>query len=356
MRLGLIILCAMKISTPAALEPMPFYSQMARRTFPAFLAVGGLWIFGLLVWQGVTSGGNPNPIAENTSRYAAMFDIAALVFREGLECVLVLAAIMAGMVGENGVYRRPIVLGVGLGMLATILTWFVAVGILSNLGESVSALNLQAATGLLAIVVLLVIMNWFFHKIYWGGWIGLHTRRKKQLIKSAAGTEGSKAALWSGLALLGFSSLYREGFEIVLFLQTYNLRLGGAVTLSGAAIGLALVGTIATLTFLLEKKLPYRKMLEMTGILLGAVLLVMVGEQAQEMQLAGWIPTTPLTWLEPLTPAWLGMWFAIFPTAETLSGQVLAAVLVIGSFFFARKMRGGEGVAPAPLPATRQIL
>ena len=52
-------------------------------------------------------------------------------------------------------------------------------GIVSNLSESVPALQLQAATGLLAVIVLLVVMNWFFHKIYWGGWIGLHNKKKK---------------------------------------------------------------------------------------------------------------------------------------------------------------------------------
>lgn len=341
----------MKISSTPTQEPAQFLGSLSRRAFPAFLVAGVLFVGGIIVWEAVTSGGNPNPTAEKTSRYAATFDIAVLVFREGLECVLVLAAIMAGMVGANEVYRRPIIAGVGIGAFATVATWFIAVGILSNLGESISALNLQAATGLLAIVVLLVIMNWFFHKIYWGGWICLHTRRKKQLIKEAenAGPSASGTALWRGLALLGFASLYREGFEIVLFLQTYNLRLGSGITLTGAAIGLVLVGIVAMLTFTLEKKLPYRKMLEMTGVLLGVVLLVMVGEQAQEMQLAHWISTTPIPWLEPHIPDWMGLWFAVFPTVETLGGQALAAVLVIGSFFLARKVRGGQGMAPTAL-------
>ena len=51
-----------------------------------------------------------------------------------------------------------------------------------------------------------------------------------------------------------------------------------------------------------------------TGVLLGGVLLVMVGEQAQEMQLAQWLPTTEISWLVPFMPDWMGMWFAVFPT------------------------------------------
>ena len=98
---------------------------------------------------------------------------------------------------------------------------------------------------------------------------------------------------------------------------------------------------VAVLTFVLQQRLPYRKMLITTGILLGVVLLVMVGEQAQEMQLAHWIPTTPISFLETHIPAWMGLWFAVFPTVETLVAQLIAAVLVIGSYFAARRFGGG---------------
>ena len=172
-----------------------------------------------------------------------------------------------------------------------------------------------------AVVVLLVIMNWFFHKIYWGGWIRAHNRRRKSLL--ADGTGAQTRLVW-GLVLLGFTSLYREGFEVVLFLQTYYLRLGGGVVLKGTLIGLVLSGFVAVLTFVLQQRLPYRQMLVTTGILLGGVLLVMVGEQAQEMQLAHWISTTPVPGLTSITPAWAGLWFAIFPTYETLLAQLLA--------------------------------
>jgi high-affinity iron transporter len=79
-------------------------------------------------------------------------------------------------------------------------------------------------------------------------------------------------------------------------------------------------------------------MLVITGLLLGFVLLVSVGEQAQEMQLAHWIPTTTIPWLTPWTPAWSGVWISLFPTVETLAAQVLAAAIVIGSYFGARKL------------------
>jgi high-affinity iron transporter len=106
--------------------------------------------------------------------------------------------------------------------------------------------------------------------------------------------------------------------------------------LKGALLGLLLSGMVAVLTFVLQQRLPYRKMLITTGILLGVVLLVMVGEQAQEMQLAHWISKTEINSLAGLIPPWMGMWFAVFPTVETITAQVIAAFLVIGSYYAAR--------------------
>src|SRR4051812_13433549 len=308
-----------------------------------FLFIGTLLaacaVVAILIWQGVAEHGSPDPLQPNTTRNVAIMDIGVLVFREGLECILVLAAITASMTGEKRGHRRPVALGAGLAFVATLVTWFLAVGVMSELTQSVPALDLQAATGLLAVVVLLVIMNWFFHKIYWGGWIRAHNRRRKSLIAHAGTAEITRGALVWGLILLGFTSLYREGFEVVLFLQTYNLRLGGHVVLQGTLLGLVLSGFVAVLTFVLQQRLPYRKMLITTGVLLGVVLLVMVGEQAQEMQLAHWISKTDVPWLVNVIPGWMGLWFAVFPTYETLLAQLLAAVIVVGSYFAARRVR-----------------
>jgi high-affinity iron transporter len=106
--------------------------------------------------------------------------------------------------------------------------------------------------------------------------------------------------------------------------------------LYGVSIGLALTMVVGVLTFVAHRRLPYRRMLVFTGIMLGLVLLVMVGEQAQEMQLARWLPTTPVRPLQKIIPGWMGLWFAVFPTVETLAAQIIAAAVVVGSFFLAR--------------------
>jgi high-affinity iron transporter len=109
---------------------------------------------------------------------------------------------------------------------------------------------LQAATGLLAVVVLLIVMNWFFHKVYWGGWISLHNRKKREFITEANETDGSRARMLWGLGLVGFTSFYREGFEVVLFLQGYRLKMGAAMVMAGLAFGLFFTAIVAVLNFI----------------------------------------------------------------------------------------------------------
>jgi high-affinity iron transporter len=319
-----------------------------RTAFYVGLFGAAILVIALIIWQGVTAHGVPDPMQPNTSSAVASLDIGVLVFREGLECILVLAAITASMTGSDQAHRRPVAIGAGMAFVVTLVTWFIAIEIVGQLAESVPALDLQAATGLVAVIVLLVIMNWFFHRIYWGGWIRAHNRRRKMLFASSNGEKSRQRLFW-GLVLLGFTSLYREGFEVVLFLQSYNLRLGGSVVLKGALLGLLLSGLVAVLTFVLQQHLPYRKMLITTGILLGVVLEVMVGEQAQEMQLAHWISRTDIGLLTNVIPAWMGMWFAVFPTYETMVAQLLAATLVVGSYFTASHMRRGVGADSSAL-------
>ena len=223
-------------------------TKTAGRAFLIGILLAALGLIALLVWQGIAVHGAPDPMQPNTSPTVALLDIGVLVFREGLECILVLAAVTASMTGERRAHRRPVALGAAVAFVATLMTWFIATGVVGSLTESVPALDLQAATGLLAVVVLLVIMNWFFHKIYWGGWIRAHNRRRKSLLANASAADITRGGLLWGLILLGFTSLYREGFEVVLFLQSYNLRLGGHVVLKGALLGLVLSGVVAVLT------------------------------------------------------------------------------------------------------------
>jgi high-affinity iron transporter len=343
-------------SARPALEERPIARDRAsgRRVGPLAACIV-LLVAGLVSRQGVATMRIPHSLLHSGGYASSVLDISVLVFREGLECVLVIAAVAGGIAKNQRSYRKALALGVLIGLAAAGLTWMGAIRVLNDLGQNVSALSLQAATGLLAVVALLVVMNWFFHKVYWTGWISLHNRRKQRMLALGEQSTSRVRVLW-GMGLLGFTSLYREGFEVVLFLQGYRLKFGSRVVGWGVLIGLGLSAVVAFLTLLANRKLPYRKMLVLTGVLLGLVLIVMVGEQAQEMQLAHWIRTTPIPWLVKVIPSWMGLWFSIFPTWETLLAQAAAAILVLGSYIGANRNSNikNQALQTRDMPARKQ--
>lgn len=296
---------------------------------------------------------DPTETAVPASHGTAVANAAIIVFREGLEAVLIFAAVIASFQGGNLARRRPVVAGAVVAFGAAIVTWFVAQALLdvaSPLGP-----RLEAITGFLAVVVLLIVLNWFVHKVYWSGWIGRHHRRRRELLGREVGVGATL-----GLVLLGFTSVYREGFEVVLFLQNLQLRNGTDTVLEGVALGLLGTAAVGGVTFWLHQRMPYRRMLVWTGVLVGAVLVVMIGGTALTFQELGWLPThaTPFT-----VPTWMGSWLEMYSTWETLGVQVLAGAFVIGSYYLAeylkvtRPMRRGErpavraNEAPAPVIA-----
>jgi high-affinity iron transporter len=271
-------------------------------------------------------------LGDSANSATVVTNSAILVFREGLEAVLILAAITASFVGVRRRLRRPIFVGASLGLLASAVTWLLAQTLLQSLdryGE-----KLEAVVGLVAIGVLLLVTNWFFHRVYWSEWIGRFHRQRRRLEKVSRTGFISAQAL--GLLILGLTSVYREGFETVLFLQSLELSAGTATVLEGTGLGLLLTLAVAVAIFLLERKLPYKRMLVFTGVMIGFVLVVMVGQTARTMQGTGWLPITSID-VEPAP--WLGLWFGVYPTVETVLAQVVAAAFVIGSYVVAQEVR-----------------
>ncbi len=295
---------------------------------------------------------------DGASALTTITNSALIVFREGLEAILIIAAITASMLGPRAPLRRPIYRGALLAIPASMLMFALAILLLDSLSKYGE--KLEAVVGVVAIAVLLLVMNWFFHRVYWTEWIKGHRDRGKALT-GAALVAGTGVATVAGLYTLGFTSVFREGFETVLFLQALQLSSGTGVVVAGVSLGLVLTGVVGAITFSLERKLPYKKMLIVTGVLIALVLVVLVGNTVRTMQGVGWIPIHPI---EIEFPLWMGTWLGIYPTVETLAGQVLAFAFVVGSYFAAEWMRKRElrraiaaheeslrAAEPAPEPA-----
>jgi high-affinity iron transporter len=333
------------------MEPV-FCEDVKRRRFGQ---AWGVWIFaGVLVTTVVgglvyASQGPADPTEATGAQPHAVVvaNSAIIVFREGLEAVLIFAAVTAPLLGAQRRLRRPVTAGVGVAFAATVATWFLAQAILAQFSRYGD--RLQAVTGLVAVGVLLVVMNWFLHKVYWTKWIGQrNAQRKRVLARGAeAGFLGAQAL---GLCALGFSAVYREGFEVVLFLQSLQLEAGTVTVLEGVAIGLAGTAAVGLATFLLQQKLPYKRMLVVTGVLLGVVLVVMVGGSARTLQDVGWLSTTPIG---VSFPDWWARWFEVVPTWETIGAQALAALLVLGSYVAAEQLKVRRPLRRGEIAAVR---
>ena len=123
----------------------------------------------------------------------------------------------------------------------------------------------------------------------------------------------------------------------MIFLQNLRELYGASVVLEGVVIGCLFTAAAGVLTFGLHQRLPYKRLLIITGVLLLFVLLISTGEEVNEMQLAGWIGTTQVHGLH--IPGWMGTWFSLFNNWETFAGQAIALLLVLGSYVAAQYLR-----------------
>ena len=188
-----------------------------------------------------------------------------------------------------------------------------------------------------------MVLNWFLHSIYWTDQI------KSSTAVAARSSRGGSAATL-GLVMLGFTCVYREGFEVVLFLQSLSSRPAPPPWCRALRSGPAATAVVGVLTFVLQRRLPYRRMLVVTGVMIGFVLVVMIGGTASTFQDLGWLPGT----LGVALPDWMARWFEVFPTVETIAAQVLAAVLVAGLLLPRRAPEGAQaGQARPAVPAVR---
>jgi high-affinity iron transporter len=277
--------------------------------------------------------------SSKTAPGAVIGNAAVIVFREGLEAVLILASLVASMRSEDArTFRRAILTGGALALFVSAVTWWIANSLLMSMiqyGE-----KLSVVVGLIAIAVLLLITNWFFHKTYWTNWMAQFHKQKGRILGSTFVIGPSL-----GLVILGFTSIYREGFETVLFSQSLVLDAGLLVVLQGVILGLLGTAVVGLIVFGLQVRLPAKRMFVVTGILIGVVLLTMVGNTIHAMQSVGWLPISPIVGV--YVPYWMGQWFGLFTTWQGVFFQLVAAAFVIGSYFLAEYMGHQKRGTPA---------
>jgi high-affinity iron transporter len=250
----------------------------------------------------------------------------SILFREGLEAVLLIAVLLGSLEAARAAnYRRPLAWGVLGAVAATAVTF-----LLANFVIEIAPVNrevLEAVTALLAVGVLFAVSFWLVSRLEQKRWMEFMRARTASAI--AAG--GALA-----FAGLGFTAVYREGFETVLFYQALTLFAAGLtlwVVLGAVAAALALAG-VGYAVFGLGRRLPLKPML-ITGVSVLLLLSVtLAGNAVRALQEVDVIDATPIEGGWARLPIFLAEMTGIHPTKEGIAVQaILLGVYVLGATY-----------------------
>ncbi|WP_439254320.1 FTR1 family protein [Pseudomonas monteilii] len=235
-----------------------------------------------------------------------------ILLREGLEAILVLAAILAFLrnTGQQSAVRS-VNIGWGLALVAGFATWALAAYVI-DVGGAQREL-LEGCTALFAAVMVLWLGVWMHDRRHATAW--------QNYIKSSLVSGGGRF----GFALLAFFSVYRELFEVILFYETLWLQAGPAghqAVLAGGATALVLLVGLAWVILRGSAKLPLSLFFSINAALLCALSVVFAGHGVKALQEAGVLGTRPVAFFE-------FDWLGIHADAYSLSAQTVALLAIM---------------------------
>ena len=268
-----------------------------------------------------------------------------ILFREGFEVVLLLSVLLGFLEAARSPHlMKPILVGVGLAGLATVVTVAILPTLFSVLpvGREV----LEAITALIAVAMLFYVSFWLIARMEHKRWM-----------------EFVRARLWSAISVgstaslvaVGFTAVYREGFETALFYQsllTFGTGLGRFIALG---IGLALVALagVAYAVFRLGRKLPIKTFMNTAVALVMVTSVAFLGNAMHTLQAADVLTFRRTT--APRLPIFLAEATGVWNTVPSLLAQAaLSLVYVAGAaYVFVVKPRLGRPITrPTSVPGT----
>lgn len=255
---------------------------------------------------------------------AAIFASALIILlREGIEALLVVAAVMAFLVRTE---RREALAYVHAGWIAAVLlglaTWAAATYFINISGASREMT--EGVTAIVAAVMLVYVGYWLHTRSAAGAW--------QHFIEHQVGMALARKTLW-GMSALAFIAVYREMFEIVLFYQALWVEagvLGRSALFGGIASGFVLLIAIAVLMLKYGTRLPLGTFFSSTAILLLILSVVMTGEGVHALQEAGAVASTAIRFPEI-------SWFGVFPTLQGMLAQTTIGLVILITLLLARR-------------------
>ncbi|MBW7982050.1 FTR1 family iron permease [Enterobacillus tribolii] len=247
-----------------------------------------------------------------------------IIVREGLEALLIVAAIVAYLVKNNHQDKLPLIRqSVYVALLASVATALIFQWLFSNSGASRELL--EGVTMLIAVVMLFSMSYWLLSKVEASHWKAYLEGKLSHSLSA-----GSMVGLW----LTSFLAVYREGAETVLF---YFALVGDASTVSGHLSILAgfVIGCVILLIayFVMRYsvvRLPLKPFFMFTGCFMYLMAFVFAGKGVLELIEGKLFEPTLLSWMPEI------VWLGIYPYMETLLPQ---AVLIIAALIALWVMR-----------------
>lgn len=255
--------------------------------------------------------------------FSASFSI---IFREGLESALIIGTIITYLeASRNERFKKHVYYGIIVAVAVTAVTWFIAVYVIEISGASRELI--EAIAGISAVAILFWVSFWVLNKIETKKWI--------EFVKAKvwkATTTGSVMVF----VMLSFFTVYREGFETVLFYQALLsfAKYMELYVMVGMVLGSAVIIGVALGVRKLGKKLPLKVLFGLTMAIGAYMSITFIGNATREFQEIGYISTTHLIGIIPRLEINLATMTGIHPTLETTIAQVvLLSVYVIGALY-----------------------
>ncbi|WP_425605028.1 FTR1 family iron permease [Bombiscardovia apis] len=281
----------------------------------------------------ILDGGAASEVNPVTSFLTSAFGQAFVVLlREGLEAILVVAAIIAYLVKAGHKSKiGPIYWGIAAGLAASGVVALLF-SLLFN-GNGPEQEILEGVVALVAMVMLLYTSNWMLSKASTQSW--------NEYIKSQTASAISKGSVLS-LAALSFLAVFREGAETVMFYQAIFAMApsGSSQIWAGFGAAAVLLVIIFVLIRFTSVKIPIRPFFAITSALMALMVVIFAGGGVHaliegDLISASYLPGVP-------TSDWLGL----YPYKQSIGAQILALILVIALFFISW-LKSRRPAAPA---------
>jgi high-affinity iron transporter len=260
------------------------------------------------------------PLVERPPTVALVGQSFVILFREGLEAILIVGALVAFLVRAGAPERTR---DIGLGVVAAGVASLVTAGALVTVFRAAPAYRelLEGATMLAAAAMLFWVSYWLVSKI--------ELRKWQEFVRAQMSRALKSQRAWA-LAGVAFLAVYREGFETVLFYAALVASADGSATvLTAIAFGVLAAAVVLAGVYVAMRRwgvrLPLKPFFAVTSALLYLMAFSFAGQGIAELQAAGVINATPLAWV-PSVPA-----LGIFPTFQTLASQLVLAVALFGA-------------------------